>query len=391
MEGHPPRMNALTFTDEQEQLRDTVRAFLAKASPEAEVRRMMETGPGFDAAVWRQLAAQLGLPGLHIPEEYGGAGYGWAELAVVLEEMGAALLCAPFLATVLAASALLASGDPEARHDLLPGIAEGTVTATVAFADTQGRWDDTDSAEAQLGADGWRLTGVKGFVLDGATAGLLLVTARTGAATGDGDRVGAQRSLFAVAADAPGLTRTPLPVMDLTRRQAELVLQNTPARLVGAEGGADAVLEHVLQLAAIALACEGVGGIRTVLGQATTYACQRFQFGRPIGSFQAVKHRCADMLVALETAKSAAYYAAATIGAAPTIGDAGLALAASLAKAWVGDAFVRAAEDNIQLHGGIGFTWEHPAHLYLKRAKSAQLMFGAPARHRDLIARHFAL
>jgi alkylation response protein AidB-like acyl-CoA dehydrogenase len=154
------------------------------------------------------------------------------------------------------------------------------------------------------------------------------------------------------------------------------------------------VLEHVLQLAAIALACEGVGGIRTVLGQATTYASQRFQFGRPIGSFQAVKHRCADMLVALETAKSAAYYAAATAattGDAATPGDARQALAASLAKAWVGDAFVRAAEDNIQVHGGIGFTWEHPAHLYFKRAKSAQLMFGGPARHRDLIARHFAL
>ncbi|MCK9931612.1 acyl-CoA/acyl-ACP dehydrogenase [Frankia sp. Mgl5] len=386
---------SLVFSDEQEELRRTVRSFLEHASPESEVRRLMESDDGYDPAVWRQMATQLGLQGLHVPEEYGGAGFGYVELGIVLEEMGARLLCAPFLASaVLATGALLAVDDALARKELLPGLVSGTTIGTLAFAGPTGRPEPADSgglgpqggtgAEgghhgllAARAASGYTLRGTRHFVLDGALADLILVTAWAEGGL----------SLFAVPGDAAGLTRSRLPVMDLTRKQADLTFSDTPARLIGAEGDAGPVIDQVLRLACVALANESAGGARTVLEQAVRHAKDRLQFGRPIGSFQSVKHKCADMLVAVEGSKSVAYHAAQVAAGNSAAGNTDrLARAASMAKAYVGEAYFSAAADNIQIHGGIGFTWEHSAHLYFKRAKTSELLFGDPVHHRGLLA-----
>ncbi|TQS40556.1 acyl-CoA dehydrogenase family protein [Cryptosporangium phraense] len=366
----------MSFSPEQEELRATVRSFLDRHSDEAAVRRLMETDDGYDPAVWNLMGTQLGLQGLYIPEEYGGSGFSFAELCLVLEEMGARLLCAPFFASaVLAASALLESDDEEAKKDLLPGIASGETIATLAYSNDSGQPDGAVTATSTPA--GYTLDGSRHFVLDGALADLILVVACADAGP----------SLFAVEKGADGLTPTRLPTMDLTRKQADLTFDDTPARLIGAEGSADEVLQRVLQLACVALVNESVGGARAVLEQATTYAKERLQFGRPIGSFQAIKHRCADMLVAVEGSRSAAYHAA-TVAAT---GDGQLAVIASLAKSYVSEAYFSVAAENIQVHGGIGFTWEHPAHLYFKRAKSAELLFGDPISHRELLAQRFGL
>ena len=367
------------FSEEQEELRKSVRRFLDDKSPETEVRRLMETTEGYDPAVWSQMAQQLGLQGLAIPEEFGGSGYSYVELIVVLEEMGRSLLCAPYFATVaLAANALLASGDDGAKKDLLPGIASGDVVATLALAEESGRWDEAGvTLEATRSGDGYTLTGTKSFVIDGHTAQLILVAARTGAGV----------SLFAVQGDAQGLTRTPLSTMDQTRKQAKLEFAGTPARLVGGDGDGWATLSKTLDLAAVALAAEQVGGGQKVLDMSVEYAKVRVQFGRPIGSFQAIKHKCADMLLEIESAKSAAYYA----GWAAAEDSDELPVVASLAKAYCSDAYFHAAAENIQIHGGIGFTWEHPAHLYFKRAKSTELYLGDPTYHRELLAQRIGL
>jgi alkylation response protein AidB-like acyl-CoA dehydrogenase len=367
------------FSEEQEELRKSVRRFLDDKSPEAEVRRLMETTDGYDPAVWSQMAEQLGLQGLAVPEEFGGSGYTYVELIVVLEEMGRALLCAPYFSSVaLAANALLTSGDDGAKKDYLPGIASGETIATLALTEPAGRWDEAGVTMAATGSgDSWALDGAKSFVIDGHTAGLILVPARTGGGV----------SLFAVAGDAAGLTRTPLATMDQTRKQAKLEFDGTPARLVGAEGGAWPGLSKTLDLAAVALAAEQVGGAQKVLDMSVEYAKVRVQFGRPIGSFQAIKHKCADMLLEVESAKSAAYYA----GWAAAEDSDELPVVASLAKAYCSDAYFHAAAENIQIHGGIGFTWEHPAHLYFKRAKSSELYLGDPTYHRELLAQRIGL
>ncbi len=375
----------LAFSDEQEELRRSVRRFLADKSPESEVRRLMETESGYDAAVWTQMAQQLGLQGLAIPEEYGGSGFSFVELVVVLEEMGRALLCAPFFSSVvLGAAAVMASGDEQVKADVLPGIASGELRATLALTEDSGRWDEagvTTEARASEGSEGsvgsWVLDGHKTFVLDGHTADVILVVARTGGGV----------SLFLVDGDARGLTRTAMPTMDQTRKQARLVFSSVPARLVGTEGGAWPAVSRALDLAAIALAAEQVGGAQRVLEMSVEYAKVRVQFGRPIGSFQAVKHKCADMLLAVESAKSAAYYAAW----AAAEDDEELPVMASLAKAYCSEAYFKAAADNIQIHGGIGFTWDHPAHLYFKRAKSSELILGDPAYHRELLAQRIGI
>ncbi len=367
------------FTEEQEELRKTVRAFLEAKSPETAVREQMETDSGFDAAVWGQMGEQLGLQGLAIPEEFGGSGYSFVELGIVLEEQGRALLCAPFFSTVvLAANTLLHSGDDAAKAAHLPGIASGETIATLAFTEPSGKWDESGiTTEATASGDGWSLNGVKSFVIDGHTASLIIVAARTAKGV----------SLFTVAGDAAGLTRTALSTMDQTRKQAKLEFANTPATLLGAEGEGWAVLSTVLDLAAVGLAAEQVGGAQKVLEQAVEYAKVRVQFGRPIGSFQAIKHKCADMLLEVESAKSAAYYglwcAAEQNDELPSV--------ASLAKAYCSEAYFHATAENIQIHGGIGFTWEHPAHLYFKRAKSSELLFGDPTYHRELLAQRIGI
>jgi alkylation response protein AidB-like acyl-CoA dehydrogenase len=370
---------SFVFSDELEELRRTVRAFLEQKSPEAEVRRLMETERGYDDAVWTQMAEQLGLQGLAIPEELGGSGFSFVELGVVLEEMGRVLLCAPFFSTVvLAANTLLLSGDDGAMKEWLPGIASGEVVATLALAEESGRWDESGiAATAVASADGWSLTGTKSYVIDGAVADLLLVAARTPAGI----------SLFAVRGDADGLTRTPLTTLDLTRRQARVELAGTPAVLVGTDGEGATVLEQVLELAAVGLAAEQVGGAQHLLDMASDYAKERVQYGRAIGSFQAIKHKCANMLMAVETAKSAAYHAA---GCAAS-GDEELSEAAALAKVCCSESYLQVSAENIQIHGGMGYTWEHPAHLYFRRAKSSELLCGDPGFWRARLADRLGL
>jgi alkylation response protein AidB-like acyl-CoA dehydrogenase len=368
-----------TLTEEHVELRRTVRSFFERTSPEPTVRRLMETPNGFDAKTWTQMAGQLGLHQLAIPERFGGAGYTFVELGLVLEEMGRALVCAPFFSTVvLAANVLLQSSDEQAKKELLPVLAAGENTATLAFTGVAGRWDEAGiTTRAVRRASGWRLTGENAFVLDGHTADLVLVAARTDAGI----------SIFAVDGSAPGLTRTLMETLDLTRKQARLSFADVPARLIGADGEGSAVLARVLDLAAVGLAAEAVGGAQRCLDMSVDYAKLRVQFGRPIGSFQAIKHKCADLLVEVESARSAAYYA--LWAAAGESGE--LPVAAALAKAYCTEAYAHAAAENIQIHGGIGFTWEHPAHLYFRRAKSTELLLGDPAYHRELLVQRAGL
>ena len=367
------------FTEEQEELRKTVRAFLDAKSPESAVREQMETINGVDPAVWNQMGEQMGLQGLHIPEEFGGSGFTQIELGIVLEEMGRSLLCAPFFSTVvLAGNTLLHGGDDAAKKKYLPGIASGETIATLASTEPSGKWDETGITMLATGSgNDWKLTGTKMFVIDGFTANLVLVAARTSKGV----------SLFAVNGDAKGLIRTPLSTMDQTRKQAKLEFTDVDAELIGVEGKGWDVLSTVFDLAAVALAAEQVGGAQKVLEMAVEYAKVRVQFGRPIGSFQAIKHKCADMLLEVESAKSAAYYG---MWCASEMNDE-LPSVASLAKAYCSEAYFHAAAENIQIHGGIGFTWEHPAHLYFKRAKSSELLFGDPTYHRELLAQRIGI
>ncbi|MDH6437354.1 alkylation response protein AidB-like acyl-CoA dehydrogenase [Streptomyces sp. SAI-144] len=367
----------LTFTEEQDELRKVVRSFLAKHSDEANVRRLAADPQGHDPVVWGRMAGELGLQGLAVPEEYGGSGFGHVDLGIVFEETGRALLGGPYFATVaLAAEALLRCADEQARHDLLPGIASGETVATLALTEDSGRWDEQGvrltAAHDETG--GWRLTGVKTYVPDGHLADLLLVAARTPGGV----------SLLAVeTSDAPGLTRTPLPTLDQTRKQARLEFTDTPARLLGPEGAAWPALERTLATAAVLLSAEQVGGAAAALDAAVAYAKIREQYGRPIGSFQGIKHKCADMLMEIESARSAAY---GGLWALDGGDETEIAMAAALAQAVCSEAFTKVAADNIQVHGGIGFTWEHPAHLYFKRAKSSEVLLGTPSYHRELLA-----
>ncbi len=369
----------LAFSEEQEELRRFVRQFLEEKSSESEVRAQMDTEAGYNAAVWQQMAEQLGLQGLIIPEEHGGGGFSYVELTIVLEEMGRALLCAPFFSTVvLAANTLIHSDDTQAQAQLLPQIASGQSVATLALTEPEGRLDESGiTAEAVANGASWCISGTKTYVLDGHTADVVLVAARTAKGI----------SLFWCSGDAEGLTRTALATMDQTRKQAKLHFDNTPVTLIGTEGAGAQVLERVLDLAAVALAAEQVGGAQMCLDMAVQYAKDRVQFGRPIGSFQAVKHMCANMLVEVESARSAAYYAARC---AAELNEE-LPSVASIAKAYCSEAYFKVSSENVQVHGGIGFTWEHPAHLYMRRAKSSELLFGDAAYHRELVAQRIGI
>ena len=372
------------FSEEQDQLRDAVRRFLEAKSPSSEVRRLMETTEGYDPAVWSQMANELGLQSIHIPEEYGGQGFTFVELAIVLEEMGRVLLCAPYFSSVvLAADAIMNAGTDAQKSELLPGIASGETIATLAFTEPNGRWDASGIAmEAKGSGDSSTLSGTKMFVIDGHIANLVVVAARTAGTSGE-DGI----SFFAVDGDADGLTRTPLATMDQTRKQARLDFENVAARPLGEPGSAWPALSKTLDQAAVGLANEMVGGAQKVLEMSVEYAKVRVQFGRPIGSFQAIKHKCADMLLEVESGKSAAYYAAW----AAAEDNEELPVAASLAKAYCSDAYFHAAAENIQIHGGIGFTWEHDAHLYFKRAKSSEILLGDATYHRELLAQRIGI
>jgi alkylation response protein AidB-like acyl-CoA dehydrogenase len=364
------------FSDEQHELRRGLRRFLDEKSPSSEVRRLMETDEGYDPVVWTQMARELGLQGLTIPEAQGGSGLGPVEQLIVLEEMGRALLCAPYFSTVvLAVNALRASEDQAAQAEWLPGIADGSTIATLAVAEDDGAWTtDRLQTRAHRAGDAYVLDGRKSFVVDAALADLVLVVAKTDSGP----------SLFAVEGHDPRLSRRTLQTIDRTRKQAALLLDGVPARLVGTEGAATRIVDRTVVLAIVALAAEQVGGAQRCLDMSVDYAKVRVQFGRPIGSFQAIKHKCADMLLEVELARSAAYYAAW----AAADGSGQLPLVASLAKARCSDAYFRVAAENIQIHGGIGFTWEHDAHLYYRRAKASEMMLGSPTHHGEVAATH---
>ena len=367
-----------SFSDEQEQFRTGLRRFLNEKSPPSEIRRLMATDDGYDRAAWRQLNTSLGLTAVQIPEAYGGQGFGFVELAIVLEEMGRALLCAPYFSTaVLAANAILNAGAEDQKQTLLPAIAAGDTVATLAFTEDNGRWDSSGVAlTAAKEGGGYRLDGVKSFVLDGHTADLLIVVARRPGSAGDEGL-----SFFIVDGKAKGLERRLLKSVDQTRKLARLTFNSVQAELLGEAGAAAAPLARTLDQAAVCLANEMVGGAEHMRQSALDYVMMRMQFGRPIASFQAVKHKCADMLVDVELAKSAAYYAAE----AAAENDAELPAIASLAKACAADAFIQTAKETIQLHGGIGFTWDNDTHLWFKRAKSSEVFLGTPVYHRELL------
>ena len=367
------------LTREQRDLREAVAALMAARSTESDVRRLMAEAAGSDATTWSQMAA-MGLIGLIIPEEFGGTGAGAAELSVVSEQTGRALLCGPYLSTaVLTPYLLLALGDSRECAEILPRIAAGEMIATVAFAEADSARPPAHPNTTAAEAGEWTVSGQKTYVLDAHAADLLYVSARTPCGTG----------IFAVRRDAPGLSVEPLSTVDQTRRQGRVTLSGTPARLIGDPGTGGRALEEALDRAAVALVAEQAGGAIRVTEMAADYARTRYQFGRAIGSFQAVKHLCVDMLLESQSALSAARHVAARSDASPLDtapfdnADPGRVADLALAQAFCSEAYVFAAATNIQVHGGIGFTWEHPAHLYLRRARTDAQIFGDAAWHRE--------
>jgi alkylation response protein AidB-like acyl-CoA dehydrogenase len=375
------------FTEEQAALHATARAFLAEHSASEQVRRAMQSELGFAPELWKAISAELGWPAVSVPEAYGGLGLGAVELAALLEAMGESLLCAPFFSSVcLGANALLVAGSDEQKREWLPAIAEGRTRATLAAFEPDKSWA-TSGIETEARSEGGDhvLSGRKRFVLDGHSADLLVVAARRAGSRGDEGL-----SLFAVPAEAKGVERRALATLDATRRLAEIELHGVrvpaSARL-GDEGTGAAALERILELAAIALAAEQVGGAQRCLDLAVAHAKTRIQFGRPIGSFQAIQHRCADMMLQVESARSAAYYAACVAAE----GGAELPRVASLAKVYCSDAYFQCAADSLQVHGGVGFTWEYDVQLHLKRAQWTQSFLGDPTWHRERVARAIGL
>jgi alkylation response protein AidB-like acyl-CoA dehydrogenase len=365
-----------SFSDEQEQFRDGVQRFVRDKSPTTEVRRVMESSEGFDRDVWQQLCQDLGLAGIHIPEAYGGAGFGCVELCIGLEEMGRGLLCSPYFGSaILATSAILHGADDAQKSTLLPLLASGEKIASLAIAEAAGNWDGSDIAlTATPSNDGFLLDGSKQFVLDGHIADIVIVVART-LGTSGADGIG----MYLVEGDANGLQRRAVNTIDATRRLAQLQFSGVRAQLLNSEGNVRQTIARVLDEGAIALANEMIGGAQALLDATVEYAQLRMQFGRVIGSFQAVKHKCAEMLLDVELAKSAGYYAAQALDD----GDPEVSSLASFAKATVSDTYMRTAIESIQLHGGIGFTWDHDTHLWYKRAKSSEVFLGDPSYHRE--------
>ncbi len=363
-------MAEFTFTDEQAQLRSAVRKFCTENFDEQTVRALMESDPPFDAKVWHRLGSELGVLGLSVPEADGGAGGSLVDQAVAVEELGASLACGPVFGTVfLAIPALVAASAGTVRDELLAELVEGRRTAAFAVADRAGAFDPS---AVTVTATGDSLSGTVVRVVDAGAADDLLVAA------GGPDGVG----LYAVDATGPDVTRTPLVTIDLTRPQANVRFADAPARIVAGPDEAERVISHAMQVGSALLAAEQVGAAQHLLDLAVDYAKSRLQFGRPIGSFQAVKHRLADMLVDLEHARSTAYHAVWAL----TDGSDDPALAASIAQATCSAAFSRIARDTIQVLGGIGFTWEHQAHLYFKRATADAALLGTAEVHRARVA-----
>ena len=361
-------MAEFAFDDEQLQLLAAVRRFAADNFGEAAARRLMESEEVFDVAVWRRLGSELGVLGMSVPEAAGGVGGSLVDQAVAVEEFGAALAGGPLFGTVyLAIPALAACPAGPARDELLGALIEGQRTAAFAVADIAGTFDpDRVAVTVEEGT----LTGTAGRVVDASAADVILVAAR------GSDGVG----LYAV--DAGDTERTPLVTMDLSRPQADVAFDRAPARLLAGPDDTGRVITHALQVGAALMAIEQIGAAQHLLDLSVEYAKSRLQFGRQIGSFQAIKHRLADMLVDLEHARSTAYHAVWAL----TDGSDDPALAASIAQATCSAAFSRIAADTIQVHGWIGFTWEHQAHLYFKRAATDAALLGSAEQHRSRVA-----
>lgn len=376
------------FSEEQDMLRQAARDFLQENCPMAFVRQMMEDNRGYSPEMWKSMA-DLGWLGLAFPENYGGQGLGFVDLTVILEEMGASLLPSPFFSTVLlAGQSILLGGSEAQKQAYLPKIANGSLIATLAVTEPSGRFDAEGVTEVKAApsGDGFSISGTKLFVPDAHIADLLVVAART---KESGDK-SFGISLFLVDGKAAGVTTTLLKTMDQTRKQCEVVFDNVTVKrdqLLGTLDMGWPVLHKTLSVATAALCAEMVGGAQRVLDISVNYAKERVQFGRPIGSFQAIKHKCSEMMLQVESAKSAAYYAAWAVD--EDVPEAPLAI--SMAKAYCSDAYRYTAGEGIQVHGGIGFTWEHDMHLYFKRAKYSEFTFGDASYHRELVAQEINL
>jgi len=367
------------FSEEQEMLRASAREFLGKECSPKVVRRLMESADGYDAALWKKIS-ELGWTALGIPEEYGGVGT-FLDLIVVLEEAGRALLPGPFFSTMgLAVPVLVEAGTEAQKKETLGAIAAGSARATLAFTEPSGRWDAGSLAlSAKQMGGGWQLDGVKLFVPDAGAADYMVVATRSRGEGEDGI------TLFLVKGRPQGMSVKPLETLDMTRRWSEVHFEGVQLGAEAVMGAPDKAwprLKRALEWATAALCAEMVGGVQKVLETSTEYAKTRQQFGKPIGIYQAVSHKLADMLVLSESGRSATYYAAWAVDAdAPD-----RSLASSMAKAYVSDAYRKVAGDGIQVHGGIGFTWEHDMHLYFKRAKSSEVTLGDATYHRELVA-----
>lgn len=355
----------LRWSEEQVELSTMLATLLSRHCDSASVRAAAESETGYDARLWALLCEQVGVAALLIPEEHGGAGFGFPEVAVVLEQLGRALAPSPMLGTVVATTALLATGDDDACGRILPGVAAGELLPALAWSGPRSAAPGVETVSEQ----GGRLHGDVTHVLDGAAADLLLVVARTGDGTG----------LFEVAPDAPGLRRLTTPTVDQTLRLATVTLDDTPAVRLG--GDVTEALQQCHATARAAVTALQVGVAQRGLDMTVAYSKERSQFGRTIGSFQALKHRMADLLVLVETSRSAAMEAALSLAA----GDQDAPRRTAVAKAWCSEALDKVAAETIQLHGGIAITWEHDAHLVFKRAHALGRLFGAAHEHRAAV------
>jgi alkylation response protein AidB-like acyl-CoA dehydrogenase len=353
----------IDFTEDQVQFREVVARFLQDKSQPTAVRQLMETESGYDKAVWQQLTEEIGLAGTHLPEAYGGFGFGPVELGITAEEMGRYLYCGPFFASaVMAAGAVLIAADESAKQALLPDIAAGSTIATLVLDNL----DDPQKVGQRLSVDAGRLNGKAGLVVDAINADQFIVIASTAEGLG----------LFVTDATGPGIEIAPVQSLDPTRKLADVTLTEVEAKQIGTF--TEATLAATWDYICIALAHEMIGGAQHLLDTTVDYTRLRYQFGRPIGSFQGLKHRLADLLMELEMAKAATHHAAFALAAGEADETVG-----SMAKAMASDVYLKAAKEAIQMRGGIGFTWEEDTHLWFKRAKSSEVFMGTPTMHRE--------
>ncbi len=367
------------FSAEQEEFRSMLARFVEAQYPIENIRRLTETESGYDESTWKRMNAELGIAGVAIPEAHGGQGFTVLELGLALEQLGRNLAGGPLFATAcLAAPAILTAGSEDDRNELLPSIADGSTIATLAFSERDGHFDaQSMQTTCSQAGDGWSISGTKSWVIDAPNADLIVIAARIPGTRGE-DGV----SLLAVKASDPGVRIEPVDALDLTRRLGSVTLDGATGRMLGEPGGAWPGLARILDQAAICLTAEQIGGTARCLEMAVQYSTERIQFGRPIGSFQAIKHRCATVKLDLELARSASYWA---WWVASEHADE-LQQAASIAKSLCSETYLLAAAENVHIHGGMGFTWEHDAHLFYRRAKSSSILFGGPGEHRARIA-----